>query len=146
MLDSINNTHLWHFIGYHLIKASFTCKDKRDLQQFSIQSSDYAYEEKEKIFSYTLTLDCTGKGTKGSLSFRCDYRTEEPIPINEEDDAFQIMLSNMVALVFPFLRQTLMALTNDGYMPIFLPTIDVASLNPVEGSRFTKKKAHGDNA
>lgn len=139
MLDSMNNLPIWNFLGYHLIKASFACKDKRDLRQFSIQSSDYAYDENESIFSYTLSLDCSGKDTKALLQIRCDYKTNAPVIINEEDENFKAMLANMVALVFPFVRQTLMTLTNDGYVPIFLPTIDGTSLDPVEGSKFTKR-------
>ncbi len=128
----------WRFLGYHLIEASLACPDDRDLASFSLKSD--RYEQHDHSFSFDLTLSFKGKKTAGSFSYNCVYSVNEEIVVDPDSDQFQMMISNMSAIVLPYIRQTVMGLTNDSYIPIFLPTVDVRFLDPVGGSGFTRRR------
>lgn len=121
------------FNGYRVIKALFTATDVMPREGDEIELDPTFTRSINKIdgdaYSLTLGVKIGSQESADKLPFIIEVTLEGAFILGGEYNADNIMKTNAVAILFPYLRATLSMLTNIANItPLVLPTVNLAQM------------------
>lgn len=129
----MQNNIQFNFSGYHLEKINLTRDVNSVPKELSLKVKDIMSQEDNTFISmWIVTKIHFNDGNHGEFVYRSLFQVENVEFIKQEDDFDFSFLDDtqkdialkMIMTVFPFIRQSLDATTNDSSFNIKLPVID----------------------
>jgi|LSQX01.3.fsa_nt_gb hypothetical protein len=133
----INNNPVYEYIGFHLLKSRIVRKKAFQPKEIEIRI------ENIKNLKTKFSFETVVQGTESDeANFFFVFESQFRLPNSEWRKAVggdSELASALFPVVFPFIRQSIFAATNDSYGPIFIPIIDLRGIKLSEGLKLIRK-------
>lgn len=135
-----NAEQYFDFLGYNLKNASFAQGEdvRRHLRSFSILPFKPAFEANQ-IVTLDVTVELKGDDFKAEMTYRCKFHALNGEWLSQVQNGDPVLLSEMFAIVFPFIRESIFSLTNDTLGHIYLPILNLRDVAICQGVDFVRK-------
>lgn len=134
----VNNTPVYEFLGYRMLKANYNRQNNNPLEHFTIKSVKSIFNEETSV--YALLLEVTIKFENDDHSV---FIFDSAFKINDLSWKQQIpeeqLQSLFVSVMFPFVRGKIYSITEDLRIGIILPIIDLRQIDLSKGAKFSPK-------
>ena len=146
------NVPVYDFIGYKLLNAAYSRKNKTSVEYFIVKTADSIFNEKLRIFE--IFLEVTIKFIEDDISrfvFNAGFKINDLDWKNQLKD--EVLESLFVSVVFPYVREKIFSITDDSRGAFILPIIDLRNVSLSKGAKFSpvylepiKKEDNSDNS
>lgn len=131
-----NELPVFDFIGYHLISAKIVRKQFAEPSEIVIVAENLVHNGKEFSFDVKVANE-----NKNDVDFSFRYHSSFRIIDKKWEKSLggdEVLVSLLFPVVFPFIRQSIFAFTNDNALPLFIPIIDLRGANLIEGLKLVR--------
>ena len=146
------NVPVYDFIGYKLLNAAYSRKNKTPVEYFIVKTADSIFNEKLRISE--IFLEVTIKFIEDDISrfvFNAGFKINDLDWKNQLKD--EVLESLFVSVVFPYVREKIFSITDDSRGAFILPIIDLRNVSLSKGAKFSpvylepiKKEDNSDNS
>ena len=134
----MDNNSVYDYLGYHLLSANI--KRDRYLKPKEIDIKIAKIKRKDANFSFEISI----RGEENEKNyFMFDFLVRFKLLDDEWVKAVggnDNLASILFPIVFPFIRQSIFAATNDSLGPIFIPIIDLRGIRITDGLKLIRKE------
>jgi len=127
------------FLGFNVQSITFSQKleERRHIQSFFVKAQNPKLEG--SLFSFSIVVRTEGKMLKGEFDYQTAFALNNPQLIEDAKKNQFDFIQDMFAVVFPFLRESVFAITNDSLGHIFLPVLNMRDINVLHGASFVRR-------
>lgn len=138
---SKNNKPVCEFIGYHLKKCSYQRNiSSHGIKKVNISVNNIESLENERVrFDSEVIIELLD-GAVCTFVYSSLFQINNNDWFNEQNKEGNFSITQLFSLVFPYIRSSIAAITNDSIGSIQLPVMNVIGLDITQGVEFNTNK------